>query len=329
MNKKIFRKVKNGRKRSIYVFGIKVFEYEKKKKYNEMIDKNAISIAIKNFNEIGVTSKKYEHKLIVSLTSYPDRINDIHFSLYSLLNQTLKPNKLILWLADSQFPNKENDLPLDVLNLRKNGLTIKWCKDLRSFKKIIPALREFPDDIIVTADDDIFYDRDWLERLYSEYFKHKDEKFIFAHRNHRITFDADKVNPFMLWGDTKKNTHYEPCRLNFCTTGMGVLCPPHIFHHDILNEQLFFYLTPFHDDLWVWAMAILNGAKVKQVENNIKDIKSISIEREKSSNGKTLYSVNHIMHDLQFKFLCQYYRELIKLLLDDYKLYDKDTCRIS
>ena len=256
-------------------------------------------------------------RLIVSLTSYPARMGNLHFVLYSLLTQTLKPDKLILWLASSQFPDREKNIPQKVLDFRKNGLTIKWCEDLRSYKKIIPALREFPDDIIVTADDDLFYEKDWLERLYMDYLKHRDEKWIFSHRNHRITFRKQEVNPFGLWLETQENRHYEPTSLNFCTTGGGILYPPRILYRDVLNERLFFYLAPFHDDLWLWAMALLNGAKIKQVENNIPVLKPVSMETEMSNNGETLYSINRVLHDVQFRYICQFYPKIKDILLAD------------
>ena len=69
---------------------------------------------------------------------------EIHYTLYSLLNQTVKPDEVVLWLAKEQFPNGNDDIPPAVLDLQKNGLTIKWCEDLRSYKKLIPSLKEYP-----------------------------------------------------------------------------------------------------------------------------------------------------------------------------------------
>lgn len=317
----LFRKKKNGDRRSIYCLGFKIFEYSRKKTvYREQIDRQALSAEISGFHDLGITPPSpglTGEKLIVSLTSYPARMGCLHFVLYSLLTQTLKPDELVLWLASSQFPNGEKDIPEKVLDFRKNGLTIKWCEDLRSYKKIIPVLREFPDDIVVTADDDLFYERDWLERLYTDYLKHKGEKWIFSHRNHGISFSGQEINPFELWLEPYKNRRYEPTSLNFCTTGAGILCPPHIFYKDVLDERLFFYLAPFHDDLWLWAMALLNGAKIKQVENNIPVLKPVSMETEMSNNGETLYSINRVLHNVQFRYICQFYPKIRDILLAD------------
>ena len=82
---------------------------------------------------------------------------DIHFTLYSLLTQRLKPDEVILWLSKEEFPNLEYDVPKKVIEFKQQGLTIKWVEEnLKSYKKLVYSLQEYPDDIIVTADDDFF-----------------------------------------------------------------------------------------------------------------------------------------------------------------------------
>ena len=51
-------------------------------------------------------TEEREKQLIVTLTSFPERINEVHLCINTLLNQTLKPDKIILWLAEEEFPNK-------------------------------------------------------------------------------------------------------------------------------------------------------------------------------------------------------------------------------
>ena len=110
---------------------------------------------------MGIDEDNKDEEIIVSLTSFPERMEDINYCIYSLLTQSLKPNKVVLWLANEEFPNKEKDLPKSLLDLKKNGLTIKWCDNYYSYKKLIPSLREYPDSCIVTADDDFYYYKDF------------------------------------------------------------------------------------------------------------------------------------------------------------------------
>jgi hypothetical protein len=83
--------------------------------------------------------------IIISLTSYPARIETVVKTIRTLLNQTKKPKKILLWLALEQFPNRESELPCELQSMVGEGLIIEWCKDLKSFKKLIPAIKKYPD----------------------------------------------------------------------------------------------------------------------------------------------------------------------------------------
>ena len=210
----------------------------------------------------GVTDTPRTKKIIVSLTSFNERIPTLHICLSSLLKQTLKPDMLILWLAKEQFPNLEKDLPNEILDLKNFGLTIRWCNDTKSYKKLIPALKEFPNDIIVTSDDDCYYDKRWLERLYNAYLENPDNIYC-----HRITKIILKNNKFK--GKCEQN-YKNPSFANKLSGGGGVLYPPHSLYEDITNEALFKELAPTNDDIWFWMMAVLNNRKVSIVKKPLK-----------------------------------------------------------
>ena len=82
-----------------------------------------------------------DRPLIVSLTSYPARYKILPLTLKCLLSQTVRPDEVVLWIA-----HEDRDLlTKEITSLQRFGLTIRFCSDLRSFKKIIPALRTYPD----------------------------------------------------------------------------------------------------------------------------------------------------------------------------------------
>jgi len=271
------------------------------------IDKKKIIKDSKKLKPLPPLDSGKKPKLIVSLTSFPERIPDIFFNLYSLLNQTKQPDMLILWLAEEQFPNKEKDLPERVLDLQKYGLTIKWCKDIKSYKKLVFALKEFPNDIIVTADDDIFYPENWLELLYKSY--QDNPQYIHCHRAHQITFNnAGQLNSYNEW--PKCITIDNASFLNFCTTGGGVLYPPDALYKDTLNEELFMKLCPTADDIWFWAMAVLNNTKIRVVDNNITELIYINPELEfKMNNGLTLNKINQFNNNTQLNNAINFYKK--------------------
>jgi glycosyltransferase involved in cell wall biosynthesis len=280
------------------------------------INKEKIACEIELFKGLGVTEEKRSPQIIVSLTSYPDRIYDIHYCLYSLLNQSFKPDKLILWLSKEEFPNLEEDLPSNVLNLRKHGLEIKWTEEnFRVYNKLIHSLKEYPHDVIVTADDDIFYQEDWLERLYENY----DGKNVIAHRAHLISLESGSPKPYRYWEKSIEND--EITILNFQTGVGGVLYPPNVFYKDILKDELFLKLSPTNDEIWFWGMLVLNDRKVKVIKNGYKYLYYINPERELNLNDDgTLFKENALSgqrNDKQFSALLEYYPEIKDKLFEE------------
>ena len=212
------------------------------------------------FPNKGITHIKRPVKLIVSLTSHPGRINVVEKTIDSILRQSLKPDMVILWLADTQFPEKEKSLPKSLCRYLKHGLQIRWCEDIRSYKKLIPALREFPDDIIVTADDDIVFWEDWLKSLYVSYWVSPD--CIQGYHAYHYHFDSDNN----LQQITINDQHGILKGTTVFGSGAGILFPPHTLCDDVCNED-FMSIAPTNDDLWWWAMAHLKRTPLQLIEN--------------------------------------------------------------
>lgn len=120
--------------------------------------KNVVSL------KIFLKKRKEKKRIIISLTSYPKRIGDVWITIETLLRQTVKPDMIILWLADTQFNGIES-LPKKLIDLQKSGLTIRFCKDLKSHKKYFYTMQEYPEDLIILVDDDMFYPYDMIEKL--------------------------------------------------------------------------------------------------------------------------------------------------------------------
>lgn len=274
------------------------------------IDKVSLDKEIENYSCNGVTGDK--KGLIISLTSFPQRMYEIHFTIYSLLTQTVKPAKVILWLGEEQFPNKEKDIPEKVLKLKENGLTIGWYKNLRSYTKLIPALENYPNNIIVTADDDIYYEKDWLEKLLKSSEENKD--CIICHRAHRVKINKDALAPYKKW--PKKIKSNKASYLNFLTGVGGVLYPPNCLYKDVLNKELFIELAPKADDVWFWAMAALNHTKTVVAKNCIRELTYVNPERERGlTNEITLFSSNKKGgNDEQITNVINHYPQLLEIL---------------
>lgn len=194
--------------------------------------------------------------LVVSLTSYPARFSTLHLTLISLLKQSVKPDELVLWIA---YEDREK-LPTSVTNLSDKGLTIKYCKDIKSYKKIIYTLKDYPSYFIAIADDDTYYPSTWLASLLDSYI---DNKTIVAHRAHKIILNSNQLpNPYSSW-EWEYSDHEVKSKLILPTGGGGVLYPPQCFYKDVAREDIFTTLCPTADDLWLYWMARLNDMNFK------------------------------------------------------------------
>ncbi len=312
----LFERTKNGNIREITLFGFK-FSYTKKPKLPPHINKAAILPEIESFDGLGLTTEKRTPRLIVSLTSFPERTPEIHFTIYSLLTQTVKPDEVILWLATSQYPNGLDDLPEILRRLMKCGLKIKWCEDLRSYKKLLPALKEYPDDVIVIVDDDVYYPADWLEKLYEEHLK--DPHTVIGHRLHHIRLDSDgKPLPYRQW--KKNTTQLKPSYRNFLTGCGGILYPPHSLYNDACDMNLVRRLAPFADDIWFWAMSLLNNVKIKTFKGRYRKVLLVNPERElRQTEELTLTKLNIAGggNDKQMADVLAHYPALLEKLKED------------
>lgn len=290
--------------------GVKKFipeEYDYK--LGEMID-------LTNIKKIMPKRISNSPQVIVSLTSFPYRIPTIHLTIESLLSQTMKPDMIILWLAKEQFPNLEKDLPESLLKLQKDGLTIKWCNDIRSYKKLIPTLKEYPDDIIITVDDDCIYHKDMVKRLYKSYLKNPE--YIHCHRTTKILLNND--NSFTIKG---KKFYKKPSFANKLVGVGGVLYPPHSLYKDVTNEELFTTLAPTNDDIWFWLMAVKNNTKIAIIKKHIIKPKEIKIVKQ----GPCLCNINDKGTNLFSKDLnniLNHYTELKEIITKSVK---EDSCK--
>lgn len=193
--------------------------------------------------------------LIVTLTSYPPRFPTLAPTLRSLLDQTVRADRTILWLAEKDLPQ----LPRDVVALKDFGLEIRTCADLRSYKKLIPALQAFPGAWFATADDDVYYRPDWLESLVGQAAANR--RTVIAGRAHLARLDGSgRFVPYLEW---EMNTHHLrsplPETRMFPTGVGGVLYPPDAFADSVMDEDAFMRFCPHGDDIWFFWMARLAG----------------------------------------------------------------------
>lgn len=245
--------------------------------------------------------EKEKVKYIVSLTSFPNRIGRIWIVIESILRQSHKPDRVILWLSKEQFESI-NKLPRRLLNQQKRGLEIRLVEgDIKSHKKYFYTLKEYPNDFMITVDDDIIYPTTLIGQLVA--INKMYPKSICCHRAHSIKVENGKIQPYSIWNQIRE---FEGPNYNvFFTSGGGTLFPPNSLHHEVLNDIVFKKHCFSADDVWLNIMSRLNFTTI--VKSNYYS-SLLPIYNFKNTN---LHSVNLTLseNDKQIDFVCNFYFE--------------------
>lgn len=201
-------------------------------------------------------------KPLVSLTSFPARLASVHLAIESIFRQSEPPGSVYLWLYEGE--TKRSELPWTLRRLEKRGLRIEFVpENLRGAKKLIYAAHAFPERTIVTADDDLIYPRDWLERLTTT--SQATPETVICHRGHTIRRRPD--GRFHRYWDCMRSDPggVSPSFALLPTGGAGALYPPGTLSPRVFDTQLMHGLCPTADDIWFKAMTLLNGVKSRRV----------------------------------------------------------------
>jgi hypothetical protein len=151
--------------------------------------------------EPGVERGQRKVPLIVSLTTIPERLEKMSITTESLLRQSSKPDRLILWLDDDL---KNRKLPLPLRRQMERGLEIRFIEDIGPYKKAIYSLKEFPDSLIVVCDDDVIYPRDWLKELAEAH--EREPRCVVCHRARLMGVTSPGgLRPYAEWEMAVKN----------------------------------------------------------------------------------------------------------------------------
>lgn len=234
-----------------------------------------------------------EVPIIISISSLRENFSILPIIIYSLLNQSLKPDKIILWL-DEEYQDMAN-IPYEITQFAKNGLEFRFKKNLGDYTKTIYAMEEFYNSIIVTASDKIYYPANWLKNLYLSYISHPNDIHVHG------AFNAKINKSFKYWDKVKK----EAADFLFLPlSDMGILYPPKCFGKEAFRRELFLKKHIINDNLWFWVMSILAKRKTRLIKNPSKFfIKFTPILYKNKSNIE--------ITDNEIKYLMRFYKQNI------------------
>lgn len=271
-----------------------------RKEYNNFI-KNEILNNDHNIIECKTSSFTIIKKdtIIVNITTYPARDNFLYKALKYFDKQTLKPDKIILWLSETEY-DKEN-LPDTILNcLKENLLTdILFINKNIYCHKRHECFKYFNYAFNIFIDDDIYYPLDFVEKLvyYSKLYNVPTSYFG---KNMEYINTSWSTNNFKNGPDIK-NRYYG-----------GLSCiPPYKFPIESFNyEKERDIICPKCDESWLQMWFIKNNINVYNINEwklgtspfeLIEDTQKISMWNEnKQIKNDILKKVNNIARCIVF-----------------------------
>lgn len=240
--------------------------------------------------------------LIVSLTSFPVRINTVWLPIETLLRQTVKPNRVILWLYEGEFNGKAS-LPRNLLRLEKRGLEIRFCNEnLMPHKKYYHTMLEYPEANVITVDDDMFYAPDLIMKLLR--FHKTFPQSIICPITSKIKLKGNKISSYREWFYSKNNS--TPSYNYLTMGGGGTFFPAGALHPDVFDKTVLKKLALTADDLWLKIMSLRNNTRVVSMAGEYPRFFVPIILK----NNKKLATINigEGQNDKIFKDLMEYYQ---------------------
>jgi glycosyltransferase involved in cell wall biosynthesis len=265
----------------------------------------------------------------VSLTTYYGRFDSAHLAIESLLAQKCpRPFAVHLYLIDADIQKNGGVIPPRIEALTEKGLKIFVRNaDHGPYNKLLFALSENPGAAIVTADDDILYPDDLLQRLTLKSLEHPG--CIVCNYGYMLSFDRQgRFRHYYELMDAGEGPHLrrEHPTIRLFPLGVGgVLYPPNALDDIVFDAELFSRVCPYNDDIW-FKMASLRKNTLC-VQTDAQNIKLATVEGRQEAN-LTHKNVKLGMNDRQFEACFQHYPDLLDKLKRefeqdlDYGIYD-------
>lgn len=221
--------------------------------------------ALQHWYNHGKTEGRRSHENIyISLTSIFQNQDILMKTCESLINQTLLPDKIFIYLSelpyllDLGFKDKliSNNNLQTFLERHSNLINIKWVENEGPYRKLLPLLKEKWNEecIIITVDDDTIYDKGLIKNMINDY---KIHNCVINYRG--FTPSCKNLNNFNYHKrDKLVNKHL----YNFPTGKGGILYKPSFFYKTtnlIFNKDVYMHCCKTQDDIWFYLVRIKNN----------------------------------------------------------------------
>lgn len=238
---------------------------------------------------------KRKDKIIVSLTTWKKRDKVAVKALEHFQNQSLKPDKIILWLSESEYGGQ---IPSHLQKCLDNQLVTEIRFDpgnTRCYKRW-EVFKEYDQAYVIMIDDDYYYPEDYVESLYKAA---KKTKLPCCYYEKTFDYIGTKRVEIEYEQGSIKNNLYP----GFCCI------PPGIIKADNeLFDEKFVTLrdkyNPVSDDLWYSLWFKKQGIPVYGLKKwNNDEVKKFQIEDSQkeglweSTNRKQIEGVSNVVRN--------------------------------
>jgi hypothetical protein len=236
--------------------------------------------------------------VVISLTSYAERIKVVHLVVESLKKQTYQADKIVLWLDETELSRQQ--LPQALAALEDELFEVCFCPNYKSYKKLVPSLMAFPDAHIITFDDDIIIPANVVQAFVDAHQRYPNA--VIASRGRLMMTDQHGVfEGYDKWtllnNDTEVTAPFSILPIGYG----GVLYPNGGLDSEVTNVDQFRALADNADDIWFKCMSLLKHTptiilprrvsdKFKIIENTQETSLYLTVNTD-DRNGKCLQAI--------------------------------------
>lgn len=201
--------------------------------------------------------------VLVSMTSYPKRISNVATSIRLIFDkQSVKPDKLYLYLAIEEFPNKEQSLPKNLMpTIKKYPVELVWLEKNTYAHKSLEIFKTCPSDSLVfLLDDDVEYDMCLISKCIKAHQMYPNAIVCF-NRYSKHLYNGKRI-VYRQTGDYSKprtDTHW--CKQSLFP---AKLFPKEVFRFEELRDQC----SPICVETWYDPFIVKNNIPILHLNFN-------------------------------------------------------------
>lgn len=223
-------------------------------------------------------------RVVVTLTSIPDRRDSLAPALFSLIDQTWPADRILLaWPDKSLRTGAAYPPPPDL----PEGVDILRCEDVGPATKLLPALVAEPDALLIVVDDDVIYPADFIETLVRAH--RRDPAAALGWRGWRVEPGRDPRDYLHVFATAM----HAPCDVDILLGTWGYLVPPGALDGAVHDFSGWPPEVRWVDDIWISGHLARRG-----VPRRVIPARGLPIETQASGVAALTFGLNRSgLHD--------------------------------